>query len=224
MQFCDPVRWLHQLRTTCYACVRCGWLEWHGVDLFCQSCKSRWRELEEPEAHAHSWQNGFLSRWLYTWTPLTDSYVGNAVHALKGARRSHAWRAIAERWAARELEIGLGPRIFVPAPSSRGQPDHAYAFATALADTWGTRLIDCLQSEDPAALPQKQLRAEDRQRRHFRVKFLPNVAPSEVLTFVDDVFTTGATSRAAYVALGEPIRFEAWALASRPKLAEYGRF
>lgn len=171
-----------------------------------------------------SWEHGFLTRWMFEWTIDADSVLGPVVHALKGGSRARAWEEIASQWAARDLGLRPITRVFVPCPSREGTRDHAFAFCEALANIWHAPVEDCLRIEGTRSSAQKRLNAQERARRVLTAKYFPILRPGEVLTFVDDVVTTGSTVRAAYAALGRPQAFEAWAMVSRPKLVEFGKF
>jgi predicted amidophosphoribosyltransferase len=177
---------------------------------------------------------------LLTWTPATEAFVRPLIYAFKGGRAALA----AEKFATLFLsEYALAQRsgpalessrddadaVLIPAPARRF--DHSVLWAHALAEQtrWSTRT--CLEDVTPRQERQKELRVGERGLRRFRLQ--EDFAHAEIharnketheslpkrIIFADDVVTSGSTAMAAFMALGDPDRFEVWSLVARPRLA-----
>lgn len=111
------------------------------------------------------------------------------------------------------------PIVWVLPPSRSGGMDHAGVLGAELWKNFPeSQLIRMKASENRGASNQKAKSLEERSALRFAPLELPNDVLSQArFVFVDDVVTSGATAMAAYMALGDPRRFEAWALAVRPK-------
>jgi predicted amidophosphoribosyltransferase len=143
------------------------------------------------------------------------------IEDLKGKHMSEAW----DFWARQVLQgltedkaitdhfirgKGRSP-ILVPAPSSANQIDHAFLFAQMLHRYTGWPMKSCLQKGTRVA--QKHL--DKWQRQSVEITADEKISDGQAVIFVDDVVTTGATAKAAYLALGRPKNFFVIALASR---------
>jgi predicted amidophosphoribosyltransferase len=110
----------------------------------------------------------------------------------------------------------------VPAPAETF--DHSRLWAHELAKSLQTHEWPLLETKEKGSGRQKQLRQGERANRRFLVKedFANHAEASKVakrIVFADDVITTGSTAMAAYMAMGDPDRFEVWTLVARPRLA-----
>ncbi|KYG66645.1 hypothetical protein AZI86_06260 [Bdellovibrio bacteriovorus] len=113
------------------------------------------------------------------------------------------------------------PRNFkiyvVPAPSKKGQTDHAMLWAQGLSQALGAELLPCLRKTGQYA----QRGADRGTRALIEMELIENNTDtvdfeSQILwIFADDIVTTGATARSAHIALGRPANFQIWALAQR---------
>lgn len=108
------------------------------------------------------------------------------------------------------------PRDGVLVYPSKGPEDHASAWARALGQILGYPTSPLLLVD-----PQKQARLTRPQR--FNRRFSASLAGKSVI-LVDDILTTGATAKAAFVALNRPENFTIWTLFYRPLLSPSGSF
>lgn len=180
-------------------------------------CFNRQNELKQPGYP-------FPVYSLITWTDENDHLVRPLLHGFKGG-----WPIGAtEKWMELLSHLRSGhdrvdfPRFVFPPPSKSGSKDHSWLLANLLASSWERSKPICLSrvGNDSASEKQKTKSAAERTRRRFAsIESEKITYPEATWVFVDDVITTGSTAMAAYMALGDPDRFEAWTLACRPKLA-----
>lgn len=156
---------------------------------------------------------------LYEWKSGESDFMSRLVLAHKGGGARELWGYRAELLAKKRVgALGRRSICIVPAPARKeGDVDHAYMWGECLASVLGASLYPCLRR-----VSKTHQRGADRGERalvemKIREKYTdPSGLSAEILwIFVDDVFTTGATARAAYRALGNPPHFEVWVLAYR---------
>lgn len=197
-------------------CLHCGSL-FPNQGLLCDPCEKNIEVLKEYEDLGLP-----FVKTLYLWRPAQSDILSSLMLHLKGARQKWAWKYYAQMF----LRIHLFSEfrsytqiIVVPAPAKSKKPDHAHYWAEALAEGLGALLLPCLMKIEPAASYQRTKGRSERNQIRFEVRensTLPEVSSRATLwIFADDIYTTGATSRAAYEALGSPVNFEVWALSKR---------
>ncbi|MEQ1879115.1 MAG: hypothetical protein ABL958_20915 [Bdellovibrionia bacterium] len=205
------VRWTDRFR----ACLHCGSMG-GPIDLYCEYC---WTKLIHPfrtTGTAQEIEGGKLFS-LFSWS---QSAVGRLLHALKGESHSSAFERLAGWFAFERSRFGkVGPLVLVPAPPKRPFTfDHAHFWATALAAHWDAPVWAGLKRTST----DEQKKQGIRERNQKRLEVLTNLNGAEwagrKVIFCDDVYTTGATARAAHRALGEPTDFEVWTVACRPRI------
>ena len=202
------------------SCAVCGSFR-PPIDLLCESCGEDLERVRNRGGALLQPGYPFPVFSLFTWDEQTAPLVKPLLYAFKGGR-SVEWgsRLAGSLLYERGLSGGQAP-IFVHPPSSGGKPDHAWLLAHTLAMAWRepNAPVLALEKSDRGG-KQKQRSVSERATRRFHARgkasFSDSVAPR---VFVDDVITSGATAMAAYMALGDPARFEVWTLACRPKLA-----
>jgi len=163
----------------------------------------------------------------FEWSRATDGARKAAVlHALKGRTPKGTWRFFAEQFLIQHFEsLERDSWIVVPAPPSvPGKADHALLWAECLSETIGGHCLPLLKRSRPE-LEQKALDRASRQQ--VTMELADGVSSRRLkqlsrkgwkFVFADDVFTTGATARAAWKALGEPKPFQIWTLSYRASL------
>lgn len=202
------------------ACGACG-SAFGPVDFFCAPCWQRLHRSANRGARLRLPLEDFPTFALWTWTPEMDPFLRPLIYALKGGWGGAIVDSLAEDMAFARGTIPLRPNVFRVTAPPRGEstgPNHAEILARAFAGSlrseyWGGLVPLRTEGSEPSA--QKRKTAEARRKRQYRADELETDS-DEAWVFVDDVVTTGATARAAFEALGQPARFEVWALAWRP--------
>ena len=106
--------------------------------------------------------------------------------------------------------------IFIPAPSnSKTKEDHAFKLAEALNFYYGAELKDCLKRD--FSFDSQKLKSKNK-RSLIEMKSVSLIPENRIFVFVDDVLTTGATARAAFLALNKPKNFFIFSLVWRRPL------
>lgn len=189
--------------------------------LFCQDCLLK-LDLEQQHSNTRFGQSALGRTTIlsaYNWTPDRNQRLSQLISNLKNHNVDSDWRYFAEQiFFPRQLEKLRGQDIktrFVPVPSVRGRPDHAFYFAKALAKSLDGEFAPILRRMD-----RTQQHSKSRQeRRNVEFKL------SEIFThsnpfagrtvIVDDVLTTGETAKAAIAALQAKHPIEVWVVARR---------
>lgn len=171
----------------------------------------------------------FNQRVLYRWDD-RNSRPADVLREVILASKEMPSGEMMRLWASefyRRAMIGklLGARrnwVLIPPPgrSGFGEPDHAGALAEMLSTMSGGSLWfegDAFErvGKSRREKSQKEKSRAERAAIAFRVSEsakhrFPRAAG---FIFIDDVIATGATARAAWIALGKPRAFESWAIA-----------
>ena len=195
------------------------------VNLLCDGC---WKKFEEIRNRGE-WLNqpGYPFRVysILTWTPENDGFVRALIYALKTGKNVEAYEKLIHSLVyelRRERREG-SPLFYFPG-SSTGVADHSEVMSELVAAIFQADPVQLQWDErslKTKLVRQKQLSAAERTKRRFcEARGEAKLAPPHVTrVFIDDVVTSGATAMAAYMALGNPERFEVWTLVCRPKLA-----
>jgi predicted amidophosphoribosyltransferase len=204
---------------------------WPPIELLCEKCLARLRPYLNSGENLRQQGYPFPVYSLITWSDETDQFAKPLLHAFKkgwafGAATTFAEVLSSER---RSLSEVVDPLFVHPPASVEGRRDHSWLLAQALAENWDTECLALLPKGHAPATPQKKQKAGERANRRFvpvtQENFSHSGGASGVpFVFVDDVITSGSTAMAAYMALGDPDRFEVWTLVCRPKLAGKSRF
>lgn len=173
----------------------------------------------------------FVQRALYLWDDRqirSSSILREVILASKEHPSSQMMQLWAEEFHRRALMSGTlnGKRnwILIPPPgrSGQGEDDHAGALAKAIGACCGSEIAVELgmlervgESRRSKSRSQKTKSRLERGAIEFRISPLmqTRVAGAEGFLFIDDVIATGATAKAAWIALGRPRAFECWAIA-----------
>ncbi|KHD88000.1 MAG: hypothetical protein OM95_10745 [Bdellovibrio sp. ArHS] len=197
-------------------CLNCGsFLVIKGR--FCRYCAQnlpRW-ELAQPvqvppfQVIAH-----------YEWDPGRSDILSSLIVSLKGPGNQDVWNFYAREFISKHLgSFPKNKRLrVVPAPPKRPDlKDHSFAWAQGLAEALGAELYPCLRKDS-----RHHQRGSDRaERALIEMSLIENssrpvdFSPEIHWIFADDILTTGATARAAHIALGCPANFTVCVLAYR---------
>ncbi len=197
------------------------------IDLVCDECWETLRRIRnQADGPRGLLQTGypFPVHSLFTWTPKTDHVLRPLIHALKQGRSPMAVERLGNWFAFERLRLGnCDFRAIVPAPGRSF--DHAKAWAETLSKDFRLPIMDVLQKAPGQVRFQRSRSAEERSELRFHLD-LPSIDVQNAYRgpylFADDVITTGSTAMAAYMALGDPKRFEVWTMVNRPRLAAPG--
>lgn len=200
------------------SCAECGSGRF-PLDVLCKKC---WSEIYFScrLTHRSGLEREGETFDLFSHFVWKNDSVKTLIHALKGGNHRSAFRKIAFEFSNERSKIGAIEKIiFVPAPPRvDGEVDHAHLWAAELANYWGAPLFTCLKRGTVGE--QKHLSKIERSKK--RLELVKNLKGRDWgqsrIVFCDDVYTTGATARAAFHALGQPPAFEVWTVACRPKL------
>lgn len=213
------ISFMHLLASYCSCCLNCGSF-FVRSGLLCKPCDKTLQRLRCAPAQE---TKPYATRALFEWNPGQSDLLSHLVLSLKGPGHKKVWSFYASKFAQAFSEtLPTGKKIYViPAPANKpNRRDHAYLWAEALASSLGATLLPGLEKAGPGGSGKQ--RRKDRGERALielkaNVNYTEGVPFSEapLIIFADDILTTGATARAAHVALGSPPHFEVWVLAKR---------
>jgi hypothetical protein len=164
---------------------------------------------------------GFPSFALLSWTPESQKYIKPIIYSLKGGRNKRLLQRLKQSFAPQLLDyIRPGPKLVLCPPARRGSFNHARLIAESFFQFWQaeTTLLELVSNSSSRGARQKQRSVEERKAISFQ-GLKVDLSRFEQILFVDDVITSGATAKAAFLACGESGCFEAFAIADRVKLA-----
>lgn len=188
-----------------------------------------WRKRAEGERNRvkllrhESWKPVKI-RYLFQWIRDEDPALSKLVGALKQGKRPSTWRHLSKLFVDHHLQgfPDLRGGYVLPLPSKGGLlQDHSYWWAAALAKTLNLPFGAHLRVTVGGGQKNRSREA----RKGIRMESSETPPPAASLyILVDDVLTTGATSRAAMEALSRSglNHFEIWTLALRSRLAPSG--
>ncbi len=212
------------------ACFSCGSLfHLSGLDL-CRVCYSYLEKARSPKGFS-SGQNDFKKPiyYLFDWQRSSNPVLNQLIYELKGGQARKSFQILGTRLINQRILWG-GPAllnspnvIFVPAPASlsldkarnNSAIDHAGRLALELHGLCKSRIENALIRTEAA--PQHKKNKKDRQKIRLKLRSSNGFKqhPKDLIVFVDDVVTTGATALKAWQVLGRPNHFEVWCLALR---------
>ncbi|WP_413943685.1 ComF family protein [Bdellovibrio sp. HCB-162] len=206
---------LRLMQNHCSCCLNCGSFM-ISESLLCKPCEERLKFLEQQEPRQAP---PFTVRSHYYWYPGQSDLLSELVLALKGSGHQRAWEHYAQKFT-KKLSSSLHHRriCVIPAPAKKiNQVDHAYLWGKALADSLGAGFLPCLEKVSSGSQrgAGRGERALVEMEAHVKTSSGVDFSTETLWIFADDVLTTGATARAAHLALGSPAHFEVWVLAQR---------
>ncbi len=217
------------------------------IDLLCPPCWKIFGKVMNRGEKIQQKDYPFPVYSLLTWTPETEVFVKPFIYGFKGERAIRASEKLASFFLS-ERSLGTAGKqslstdklLLATAPSSKF--DHASLWAYALGRPLQQSPKAFFLDVSPKAKRQKELSQTERAERRFKIREVfagstndsletlsdarPTAHPmtaAKRVVFADDVITSGATAMAAYMALGDPDKFEVWTLAARPRLAGKSR-
>lgn len=213
-------------------CPSCGRFIFFDRRWVCQPCELKLQVAKTRCIRRDLLPTQVNARWAYGHE---DEGMKNLLLSLKGLPPQWVFLQMVDLWIQAFPEEALNAQkagaFIVPAPSARGVSSysnrprqHAQLLAQAFGQRLGLEVLPrLLKSISNDSTMQKFKDRERRQKsRQFEVLdpsdliFLDN----QMIIFVDDLVTTGATARAAFEALGCPKHFRIWALFDRSALIE----
>lgn len=206
----DTIRVLfHRLLRVCIYCssIDCG------DSLFCGLCEKKlWSKHNGlKQIQVDSLQVSYL----FDWFPDDDPMLNMLLNQMKGSAPKSLYASYAQRICDRLPQIQFkDDTAIVPCPS-RGDRIHALLLAEAFAKQLSLPVLDILELADPAKDQKGRTKSE---RQHIRMRLKQTTGIRHVI-FIDDIVTTGATAKAARLALRSVEGFEVFCLAHRRHLA-----
>ena len=185
------------------ACAFCG-CSWGKVEWLCSLCEEEF--LSRIKISQRMVSPNIEHQYLLDWSP-DDRFIDCLVYSLKGKGLHETYEKIALIFSIFK-EIRAPGYIYYP---SKGKVDHGSQWGSSFAE-----IFDCpseallMEEGGKQALLSRKERAER--------AFIPPVKKAQNPCFVDDIVTSGATAKAVYKALGQPVKLTVWSLFYRRNL------
>lgn len=203
-------------------CPVCG-QSFPPIEWLCVHCLRKLKGFYLEPQHLMRMQFSFRHLRLIDWTSENDSFIRAVLMSLKGSRRSLFFEVLAKEFFMRVQYLSSlrrdHPLILIPCPSKNSSKDHGFFWAKALSKRLNLSVQQALGPLDPHS-NQKTKNLSLRGDRKFLLKVDGKNLSNKNLVFVDDVVTSGATAKAAYLALGKPESFMVWSIFWRKKIYE----
>jgi predicted amidophosphoribosyltransferase len=198
-------------------CYFCG-LATKAGDSLCQSCEERW-SLKARGEWQMAWDIPIFS--IYRLAGPDENSGRQLLVDLKESDRPRLLGRVLDHLLSQRLlqnsrPIPMDP-LFIPAPSTSGRL-HGQRMARGLSQRLNLPWVEAF--EPPSSVWQKlQGRRQRLEGRKFQLKpDLENTLSGTTIVLLDDIWTTGATAKACFEALGRPPKFEVWTIFHRPNL------
>lgn len=190
------------------------------IEWLCVDCLEKLKSFYLEPQHLLRMQSSFRHLRLIDWTPENDSFIRALLISLKGPRRSLFFKVLAREFFMRAQYISSLKRDYpftlIPCPSKNYLKDHGFFWAQALGEQMELPIQWAL-SHSESHSDQKKKNLFLRGERKFLLTMDECIFKNKSLVFVDDVVTSGATAKAAYLALGKPESFMVWSIFWRKK-------
>lgn len=178
-------------------CINCAKIL-PRVPLFCKTCEDKFFQNTTVTTQLISPEN-FINYYLFTWTGENNHKLYPVIMSLKGGGLKNFNETLAWKLCkGRKIKINR-EALIVPAPRKHGaKPDHAYQLAEVLGGLWQVSVYDGLVRASEV-VDQKRQKLTERKKLKLIAKHPArlNKLKDRQIIFVDDIFTTGSTARAA---------------------------
>ncbi len=205
--------WLRHCPVCCQSTPPVEWL--------CAGCLKKLKGFYLKPQHIMRMQSSFRHLRLIDWTSENDSFIRAVLTSLKGVRRSLFFTVLAKEFFIRLKYLSSlqrdAPFTFVPCPSRTSSKDHGFFWAEALGKKFRLpvqRMLNLVELDSIQKSKNLSLRGE----RKFLLTKDEHQLKNKNLVFIDDVVTSGATAKAAWLALGKPRSFMVWSIFWRKRL------
>lgn len=181
----------------------------------CEFCSRQFHERVERQGVVVRRSPVFVQS-LWSWSRDNEELSRALIYSLKGNSDPRRWLKFATLLLQASVPLPRGSCL-IPIPSKQGKSDHATGFARALCCLTGDPVEEILRSK----VQRHQRELTRRQRSHIAFEKAQRWRKSySHYVLVDDVVTSGATLRAAFLALNEPISIQGLCLMDRAPVAE----
>lgn len=206
---------------TCFVCSALT----KRKDRICTLCWNQFakraaKQCRMPKVFKHPKLKKVRVRYLFDWYPDADPALSKLLVGLKGGVSPETWPKLAKEFVAHHFaDLHLEDAMIIPIPSRKLARDHAENWGRALAD------ITKVPFENPlkhlSTVSQKELPIELREFIQFDLE--PTVDLGSTIVIVDDILTTGSTTKAAIDVVMKSVKppktLEIWTVARRHRLA-----
>ena len=206
-------------------CLVCG-AGYPPIDVLCSYCLKKLRASYIPPRYMLRIQSSFYHVRLIDWDSENKKFIRLLIKDLKGENGSLLFELLAEEFLFRlgHLDYFKEPHVIIPCPPTpdefslwnllfkkdfQQKKDHSFYWAKSLSQRTNYPVQNVL-SHPPYYSLQKSKGLIDRMDRKFVTD--DSFKQNQRYIFTDDIVTSGATAKAAYLALQKPAHFAIWSI------------